>query len=57
MIYSKILDNALKDPVTLKAKKDCINPKCKGKLVKQVRIGDEMLLYNICLKCETKWNN
>lgn len=57
MIFDKIMDKAAKDPVTIKAKVDCINNKCDSKIVKQVRVGSDMKLYNICIKCEKRWVN
>ena len=53
MIYEKILDKAGEDPVNIKAHVDCI--KCDNNLVKQIRIGNDMILYNICLKCKTQF--
>jgi len=50
-----ILNKAAEDPAVIKIKIDCINPKCKGKIAKQVRIGDDALLYNICLVCKDQW--
>lgn len=57
MIYEKILEKAADDPASLKALIDCINPDCPGKLVAQVRIGEELYLYNICTECKTQWLN
>jgi DNA-directed RNA polymerase subunit M/transcription elongation factor TFIIS len=57
MIFEKILDKAIDDPATIKAYVDCIDTKCDSKLVKQVRIGNDMLLYNICIKCRKQWLN
>ncbi len=57
MIYEKILNKAVDDPATLKAYVKCINTKCPGKIVAQVRIGEDMHLYNICTVCRTQWLN
>jgi DNA-directed RNA polymerase subunit M/transcription elongation factor TFIIS len=57
MIFEKNLNKAVKDPATLKAYVNCIMPKCSGKLVKQVRIGENMRLYNICIECGAQWLN
>ncbi len=55
-IYETILNRAVDDPATIKARVDCIK-KCGGKIVKQVRVGDDMKLFNICVKCHTRWLN
>jgi DNA-directed RNA polymerase subunit M/transcription elongation factor TFIIS len=57
MIYEKILNKAADDPATLKAYVNCINAKknCSSKIVKQVRIGDDMRLYNVCVECHFIW--
>jgi DNA-directed RNA polymerase subunit M/transcription elongation factor TFIIS len=57
MIYEKILNKAADDPATIKANVKCINvqKKCKSNIVKQVRIGDDMRLYNICVECKMQW--
>lgn len=57
MIYEKILNKAADDPATLKEYVDCINTKknCKSRICKQVRIGDDMRLYNICVECKFIW--
>ena len=52
-IFSKILDNAHRDPVNLKAKKQC--KKCKHEFAKQVRLGESLRLINICEKCQNRW--
>ena len=57
MIFEKIMNKAVKDPATIKAKIDCIDTKCKGTIVKQVRVGSDMRLYNICEICEKRWLN
>lgn len=53
MIFEKILRNASDDPAAIKAYKKCIS--CNCSIVKQVRIGDQLRLYNICVKCKTQW--
>lgn len=55
MLFEKIINKSLNDPATSKDFVDCINEKCKGKIVKLVRIGDNMLLYKICTTCGTTW--
>ena len=51
-IFNKILDKAIDDPAVLKAFIKCKNTNCSGDLVKQVRVGEDMRLYNICMKCK-----
>lgn len=53
VIYKTILQNAGKDPVNPKVKKDC--KKCKNDIVKQVRLGSDMRLINICTNCNEQW--
>ena len=55
MVYEKILNKAVDDPASLKAEIKCINKKCDSNIVKQVRVGDDMRLYNICVKCRVQW--
>lgn len=55
MIYEKILNKAVADPATIKASLNCKDSKCKGDIVKQVRIGNDMRLYNICITCNFQW--
>jgi DNA-directed RNA polymerase subunit M/transcription elongation factor TFIIS len=50
-----ILNKAAADPAVLKINIDCISSKCKGKIAKQVRIGENALLYLICLTCNEQW--
>lgn len=52
-IYSKILANASKDPMNPKVRVKCIN--CDSDIVKQVRLGEDMLLINACVKCHKQW--
>ncbi len=57
MIFEKNLNKAADDPATIKAHVNCINEKCPSKIVKQVRIGDDLKLFNICVRCKTQWLN
>jgi DNA-directed RNA polymerase subunit M/transcription elongation factor TFIIS len=56
-IFNKILDKAVDDPVSIKARIKCKNTNCSGDIVKQVRVGQDMRLYNICCKCRMQWLN
>jgi len=56
-IFSKILDKAIDDPATIKAYLKCKNDKCTGTVVKQVRVGTDMRLYNVCTTCKIQWLN
>lgn len=56
-IFSKILDKAIDDPATIKAHLKCKNDKCSSTVVKQVRVGTDMRLYNICTICKIQWLN
>jgi DNA-directed RNA polymerase subunit M/transcription elongation factor TFIIS len=53
IIYKTILQNAGQDPVNPKIRKDCI--KCKNTIVKQVRLGEDMRLINVCTSCNEQW--
>lgn len=53
VIYKTILRNAARDPVNPIVKQKCI--KCTGELLKQVRIGDDLRLINICMQCNEQW--
>lgn len=53
IVYKTILANAGKDPVNPKVRKTCT--KCKSGIVRQVRLGDDMRLINICIKCDKQW--
>jgi hypothetical protein len=53
IIYQTILQNAGKDPVNPKVKKQCI--KCPNNILRQTRVGINMQLINICTKCDFKW--
>jgi DNA-directed RNA polymerase subunit M/transcription elongation factor TFIIS len=52
IIYKTILQNAGSDPVNPKVRKDCT---CGNDIVKQVRLGDDMRLINVCTKCNKQW--
>jgi DNA-directed RNA polymerase subunit M/transcription elongation factor TFIIS len=51
--FEKILNNTADDPAVLKARIQCV--KCDNDIIKQVRIGQDMKLFNVCPKCNTKW--
>jgi len=51
-IYKTLLSHAKDDPVNPKVYKDC---KCGNNIVKQVRIGDDLRLINVCTKCNHQW--
>lgn len=53
IIYKTILQNAGQDPVNPKVYKDC--KKCKNTIAKQVRLGDDLRLINICTNCNNQW--
>jgi DNA-directed RNA polymerase subunit M/transcription elongation factor TFIIS len=55
IILSHTLNKAVDDPATIKAYVDCIRNECDGKLVKQVRMTNNLQLYNICIKCRVQW--
>ncbi len=57
MVYEKILNKAVDDPVTIKVNMKCLDKKCKGTIVKQVRVGTDMRLYNICTICKSQFLN
>lgn len=52
-IFRAVLLNANEDPVNPKVYKTC--KKCKHKIAKQVRLGQDMKLVNICIKCKHSW--
>jgi len=54
-IHEKNFNKAVGDPTSIKAYINCIDTSCKGKIVNQVRIGDDMKLYNICRECKIRW--
>lgn len=51
IIYENILKNSRNDPAVGLAHVKCIKAGCDGNLVKTVRVGDDMKLFNICRKC------
>jgi DNA-directed RNA polymerase subunit M/transcription elongation factor TFIIS len=53
VIFQTILNKAVKDNVNLRAYIPC--PKCKYNKAKQVRLGNELRLINICEKCKFQW--
>lgn len=53
--HKTLLNKAAADPAVIKVKNKCINSKCKGNIAKQVRIGENALLYSICLTCGEQW--
>lgn len=52
-IYNNLIEHADEDPVTPKIYANC--PKCKYNIAKQVRLGKEMKILHICIKCKHKW--
>lgn len=52
-IYEMIFKKAGRDPVNLKASIKC--PKCPSVFVRQVRIGEDMKLFNVCVSCSHVW--
>lgn len=53
VMYQTMLQNAGKDQVNPKVKKQCI--KCPNNILRQARVGVNMQLINICIKCDYKW--
>jgi DNA-directed RNA polymerase subunit M/transcription elongation factor TFIIS len=53
MLYDKIIKRAVQDHANPKAYKTC--KECKNNIVKQVQIGENMTLINVCTNCESKW--
>lgn len=53
LIYKSILKNAGRDPVNPKVDKTCTS--CNNNIARQVRLGDDMRLINICTKCNKQW--
>jgi len=49
VIFENLSNTAGKDPVNIKVYKKCNN--CNNNISKQIRIGNEMTLINICTKC------
>lgn len=52
-LSSILLRKAVHDRTNPIKKNKC--PKCKYDLAKQIRTKNEMILINICLKCEHNW--
>jgi DNA-directed RNA polymerase subunit M/transcription elongation factor TFIIS len=57
MIFDNRINKTANDPAALKANIKCNNPKCDSMIVKRTYVGDDMRLYNICIKCNTSWMN
>lgn len=55
IMYKTILQNAGRDPVNPKVLKQC--PQCPNKIAKQVRLGEQLRLINICTNpsCGKQW--
>lgn len=53
LVYKTILKTAGKDPVNPKVKVEC--KKCHNDIAKQVRLGEDMRLINICVNCDNQW--
>jgi DNA-directed RNA polymerase subunit M/transcription elongation factor TFIIS len=53
IIFQTILNEAVNDSANLKEYVTC--PKCKHNLAKSVRLGSELRLIHICIKCEFQW--
>jgi hypothetical protein len=51
-VYKVILLNAKHDPVNPKIYKDC---SCGSKIVKYVRLGEDMRVINVCVQCDKQW--
>lgn len=51
--FKTILQNAGKDPVNQKVYRNC--KKCNNNIAKQIRLGKDMKLINICVKCNKQW--
>jgi len=49
IIYKTILKNAGRDPVNPIIQKKCSS--CKNDILKQIRLGSDMRLINICVSC------
>lgn len=52
LIYKTILQHAGQDPVNPKVLKQC---DCGEKIIRQVRLGDDMKLINVCPTCDKQW--
>jgi DNA-directed RNA polymerase subunit M/transcription elongation factor TFIIS len=53
IIFQTILNNAKNDPLNIKEYIPC--PKCKHHITKQVRLGNELRLINVCESCGFQW--
>lgn len=53
VMHKTILQNAGHDPANPKEYRTC--GKCKNNIVRQIRIGENKKLINICTKCDEKW--
>ena len=53
VIFQTIINKAKDGPATLKTRIKC--PKCSNHIAKQVRLGNELRLINICEKCGFQW--
>jgi len=49
LVHKTILQNAGRDPANPKVYRDCA---CGARIAKQVRLGDDMRLINICTGCD-----
>lgn len=52
-VYAALLRHARHDPANPKVFRQC--SKCPNNICKQVRLGDEMKLINICIECNEQW--
>jgi DNA-directed RNA polymerase subunit M/transcription elongation factor TFIIS len=57
MIHEKRLKTFIDDPTTMKIRMDCVKKGCNNKIIKQIRIGENLQLFNGCVKCRTQWLN
>ena len=53
VIFQTILNEAVNDIANLKEYVQC--PKCKHNIAKSVRLGNELRLIHICMKCKFQW--
>lgn len=53
IIFQTILNEAVNDSANIKERVTC--PKCKNNLAKSVRLGNELRLIHICIKCKFQW--
>jgi DNA-directed RNA polymerase subunit M/transcription elongation factor TFIIS len=52
-IHRNILHSAGRDPTNQRVYKTC--DKCNNTVATQIRIGDNMVLVNTCVKCGNQW--